>query len=72
MLELGAESQLSLIRCRGQQPGVSSAALAEHITLQGAPGEDDKYGASLKIEGRRNPMAGPPGLRGYRLAFLLT
>lgn len=57
---LGPESQLSLTGCRGQQPGVSSAAPAEHMVLKGAIGEDDKYGGSLKIEGRKESLGKNP------------
>lgn len=60
------------VKCRGQQLGVSSTAHTEHIVLQVATGEDDKYGASLKMQGRKHPFAGPTGLHGYRFAFLLT
>ena len=67
---LGPESQLRLIGCRGQQPGIGSAAPVEHIVLKEAIGEDGKYGASLKIEGRKKSLGKNP--RASRLSMCLS
>ena len=57
---LGQSLSWGLLRCRGQQPGGGSTAHTEHVVLPGASGEDDKHGASLKIEGRKNiPLQDP-------------
>lgn len=69
---LGQSLSWGLIRCRGQQLGIGSIAHTEHIVLKAAIGENDKYEASLKIEGRKNLFAGPMGLHGYQCASLLT
>lgn len=69
---LGQSLSWGLIKCRGQQLGTGSTAYTERIVLKVAIGEDDKYEASLKVEGRKNPFAGPTDLHGYRCASLLT
>lgn len=67
MLELGSESQLSLLKRRGQQPG----AHTERVMLKGVTGEDDKHGASLKTEGRKRnvPLPDPRGFTVLDLPF---
>lgn len=53
---LGRSLSWGFIKCRGQQLGISSRARTECNVLQVAIGESDKYGASLKTEGRKNPV----------------
>lgn len=70
VLELGSESQLRTPQMQRPAAWRGLHSPHRHIVLPGAIGEDDKYGASLKIEGRKkSPLQDPRDFMVIHLPF---